>query len=61
MDKKIINRYDTAATPGQRVLTSKEVLFETKARLTNLYIQLNPAQLRTTIDEKVAKLWKISR
>ena len=61
MDKKIIKRYDTAATPGQRVLTSKDVLFETKPRLTNWYIQLNPAHLRTTIDEKVAILWKISR
>jgi hypothetical protein len=61
MDKKIIKRYDTAATPVQRVLTSKDVLFETKARLINWYIQLNPAHLRTTIDEKVTKLWKISR
>lgn len=42
-------------------MASKDVPFETKARLTNLYVQLNPAQLRTTIDEKVAKLWKISR
>jgi hypothetical protein len=29
--------------------------------LTNLYVQLNPVQLRTSIDVKVAKLWKISR
>jgi hypothetical protein len=29
--------------------------------LTNLYVQLNPVHLRTTIDEKVAKLWKIPR
>jgi len=69
VDKKVIKRYDgraigdhdTAATPYQRVMASKDVPFESKARLTNLYVQLNPAQLRTTIDEKVAKLWKISR
>jgi hypothetical protein len=61
VDKKLVKRYDTAATPSQRVLASKDIPFETKARLTNLYVQLNPVQLRTTIDEKVAKLWKISR
>jgi len=61
VDKKLIKRYDTAATPYQRVLAAKQIPFETKARLTNLYVQLNPVQLRTTIDAKVAKLWKISR
>jgi hypothetical protein len=59
VDKKVIKRYDTAATPFQRVLASKAIPFETKARLTNLYVQLNPVQLRTTIDQNVAKLWKI--
>lgn len=61
VDKKLIKRYDTAATPYQRVLAAKDIPFETKAHLTNLYVQLNPVQLRTTIDEKVAKLWKIPR
>ncbi len=61
VDKKLVKRYDTAATPFQRVLAAKDIPFETKARLTNLYVQLNPVQLRTTIDTKVAKLWKISR
>jgi hypothetical protein len=61
VDKKLVKRYDTAATPFQRVLASKDIPFETKARLTNLYVQLNPVTLRTSIDVKVAKLWKISR
>jgi hypothetical protein len=61
VDKKLVKRYDTAATPFQRVLAAKDIPFETKARLTNLYVPLNPVQLRTTIDAKVAKLWKISR
>ena len=61
MDKKLVKRYDTAATPFQRVLAAKDIPFETKARLTNLYVQLNPVQLRTSIDAKVAKLWKLSR
>jgi hypothetical protein len=61
VDKKLLKRYDQAATPFQRVLATKDIPFETKARLTNLYVQLNPVHLRTTIDAKVAKLWKISR
>ena len=61
VDKKLVKRYDTAATPFQRVLAAKDIPLETKARLTNLYVQLNPVQLRTSIDQKVAKLWKISR
>jgi hypothetical protein len=61
VDKKLIKRYDTAATPFQRVLAAKDIPFETKARLTNLYVQLNPVQLRTSIDAKVAQLWKILR
>jgi hypothetical protein len=61
VDKKLLKHYDTAATPFQRVLAAIDIPFETKARLTNLCVQLNPVQLRTTIDAKVAKLWKISR
>ena len=61
VDKKLVKRYDQAATPFQRVLAAKDIPLETKARLTNLYVQLNPVQLRTSIDAKVAKLWKISR
>ena len=57
VDKKLIKRYDQAATPFQRVLAAKDIPLETKARLTHLYVQLNPVQLRTTIDAKVAKLW----
>ena len=61
VDKKIIKRYDTAATPYQRVLASKDIQLDVKARLTNLYVQLNPVKLRTSIDQKVDQLWRISR
>jgi hypothetical protein len=61
VDKKTIKRYDTAATPYQRVLASTDIPLAAKARLTNLYVQLNPVTLRTTIDQKVDQLWKISR
>jgi hypothetical protein len=58
---KTIKRYDTAKTPYQRVLERQDISLEAKARLMNLYLQLNPAELRRRIDLKTAKLWKISR
>jgi hypothetical protein len=61
MGDKIIKRYDTARTPYQRVLERTDVSLEVKAKLAHLYVQLNPAELRRRIDEKVAQLWKISR
>jgi uncharacterized protein YueI len=61
VDKKLIKRYDQAATPFQRILAAKDIPIETKAPLMNMYIQLNPVQLRSGIDSQVAKLWKISK
>ena len=58
---KTIKRYDPAKTPYQRVLERKDISLQAKARLMNLYLQLNPAQLRRCIDQKTAKLWNISR
>jgi hypothetical protein len=59
--KKTIKRYDEAATPYQRVLSSERVDLAAKARLCHQYLQLNPVRLRNSIDDKVAKLWKIVR
>ena len=58
---KTIKRYDTAKTPYHRVLDRKDISLEAKARLTQLYVQLNPAELRRQIDQKIANLWNISR
>lgn len=58
---KTIKRYDTAKTPYQRALERNDIPVEAKARLAHLYIQLNPAELRRRIDQKIAQLWKLSR
>lgn len=58
---KTIKRYDPAKTPYQRVLERQEVSLPAKARLMHLYLQLNPAELRRSIDQNTAKLWFISR
>jgi hypothetical protein len=57
---KTIRRYDTVKTPYQRIMERKDIPLEAKARLTNLYVQLNPVTLRHSIDQKVAQLWKIT-
>lgn len=54
---KVICKYDTARTPYQRVLEREEVPLARKAHLLNVYLRLNPAELRRRIDEKVAQLW----
>ena len=56
-----LKRYDTAKTPYQRILERKDISLEAKARLMNLYLHLNPAELRRRMDQKTAHLWKISR
>jgi len=61
IDNKIHKRYDPAKTPYQRILERKDISLQAKARLAHLYVQLNPAELRRRIDQKIAQLWKISR
>jgi hypothetical protein len=58
---KTSKRYETAKTPYQRVLERQDISLEAKARLVQIYVQLNPAELRRRIDQKIANLWKISR
>jgi len=55
---KVIRRYDTARTPYQRVIEREDIPLERKARLLNLYLHLNPTQLRRHIDDKVFQLWE---
>lgn len=54
---KVIRKYDTARTPYQRVLERDELSLARKAHLLNLYLPLNPAELRRRIDQKVLQLW----
>jgi hypothetical protein len=56
-----IRRYDSPKTPYLRVFQRKDISVEAKARLTHLYVQLNPVELRRGIDQKIAILWRLSR
>jgi len=54
---KVIRKYDTARTPYQRLLEREDVSLARKAHLLNVYLRLNPADLRRRIDEKIFQLW----
>jgi len=58
---QVIKKYDTARTPYQRVFESPDVPEETKERLRQLYLTLNPVTLRQRIDENLDKLWQLAR
>lgn len=45
--------YDTAKTPYQRIMESGQISDEQKTKLRELYLSLNPVQLKRMINEKV--------
>jgi len=55
---KIYRKYDKPKTPYQRVMGLKEVPKKTKQKLKKIYLSLNPAQLKRTIDKKLDLLYK---
>ena len=61
VDGKTIHTYDLATTPFRRVLALDSIPIQIKARLSEQYFHLNPVALRSSIDSKVALLWKIVR
>jgi hypothetical protein len=61
IDGKTLRTYDQAMTPFRRVLALDSISTEIKARLIDLYMQLNPVTLRANIDDLVAQLWKTGR
>ena len=61
LGNKTLKRYDAPKTPYQRILEHQAISIDVKAHLMKSYLQLNPAELRRRIDQKTAKLWKLSR
>lgn len=58
---KVQRRYDKAQTPYQRVLASEHVQQSVKDELTQLFLSLNPVQIKTRIDANLPRLWKLPR
>jgi len=51
-------QYESAKTPYQRLMESKQINQQTKKQLKALYEQLNPAALKRLIDRKVYSLYQ---
>lgn len=54
----IKRKYDTPETPYRRLMESDQIPEEVKEELEGVYLSLNPAQLKRSIDAKLAKLYK---
>ena len=61
MGCKVRKKYDMAQTPYQRVQSSSDVDQDVKRQLNDVYLALNPAELRRRIDANLAKLWRLPR
>jgi hypothetical protein len=51
-------KYDTPKTPCQRLMESGQIPEEAKRQLEGIYLSLNPAQLKRSIDAKLDKLYR---
>jgi hypothetical protein len=56
---KVRKYYDRARTPYQRVLAAPDVKEETKRRLQDVYLSLNPVKIRHRMEENPRKLWRL--
>lgn len=56
---KIHRKYHKAKTPYQRIIESKQISKEKKQELEALYLSLNPAQLKRTIEAKLDMLYRV--
>jgi hypothetical protein len=57
---KIVKRHDKPKTPYQRILDSDFIKPQTKFSLKELFNTLNPFKLKSTIDEKIAKIHQLA-
>ena len=51
-------KYDTPKTPYQRLMDSGQISGETRKQLETVYLSLNPAQLKRSIDAKLDVLYR---
>jgi hypothetical protein len=56
---RVKRRYDIPRTPYQRLIESGQIPEEAKRQLEDVYLNLNPAELKRSIDAKLDKLCQI--
>ncbi len=55
---KVKRRYEVAKTPYQRLIEPSQIPEGVEEELKGIYLSLNPAQLKRSIDAKLAKLYQ---
>ena len=55
---RVKRKYDTPKTPYQRLMDSGQISEETRKQLETVYLSLNPAQLKRSIDTKLDELYR---
>jgi len=55
---RVKRKYDVPQTPYQRLMKSAEIPQEVKKELEGIYMSLNPAELKRSIDAKLEELFK---
>lgn len=58
---RVTKKYDPAKTPYRRVWDASEINVETKIKLQQLYLSLNPAALLRQIHELQDQLWRLAK
>jgi hypothetical protein len=58
---KVRKIYDEARTPYRRVLERPEVSESEKERLRELYLELNPVEIKRRMEDNLRKLWKLRK
>ena len=53
---RVKRKYDVPQSPYQRLMESNQLPEESKRKLEAIYLSLNPAQLKRSIDTKLDKL-----
>jgi hypothetical protein len=61
LGSKVRKKYDQAQTPYRNMMASSLVGQGIKQELTELYLSLNPVDLRRRIDENLVRLWRLPR
>ena len=56
---KIIRKYDEPKTPFERVIKSESMPDSVKQKLSEVYQNLNPAELKRQIDKKIRLLFDV--
>ena len=57
---RVHKQYETPMTPYKRLLADKRIPLETKDRLTEIYVSLNPVELKHDMDKLLAMLAKMA-